>query len=94
MSATTGVILTQVSFGDNGLEVTYLETREQSPQVGMIRTIMFEVTEDMQAALEDVLDTIEGFVDDALVKLRNPQVRIPSAREVARNVGRESYESE
>lgn len=95
MSDKTGVIINTVAFGEGGLEISYIETREQNPKVGMIRTMLYEVDEQWQARIDDILDSIEEVVEDGLVKIRNPQyVTRRSPQERARDIGRRNADDE
>ena len=90
MSDKTGIIINTVAFGDGGLEISYIETREQNPKVGMIRTMIYETEEDWQPRVDDILDSLEGIVEDGLVKIRNPQyVTRKTPQERAREIGRQ-----
>ena len=80
-----GVVISQVTFGDGGLEIVYLETREQSPKVGIVRTLIYEIDEEDQDRVEDIIDSLEELLDEALIKLRNPK-RHRSARDRARSM--------
>jgi hypothetical protein len=88
MGATNGIIVSQVTFGESGLEIIYLETREQSQDVGLVRTIMFDVSRQDMARVEDIIDSIEELLDEALIRVRNPQHKPKSARERAIDLGR------
>ncbi len=87
MSASNGVIISQVSFGEGGLEIVYIETQDQSPKVGLIKTLIYEIEHEDQPRVDDILDSLEELLDEALIKLRNPQRR-RNAKEVARDIGR------
>lgn len=72
MSIDNGMIISQVTFGEGGLEIVYLEAREQSPKVGIVRTVIYEIDEEVEPRVDDVIDSLEEILDEALVKLRNP----------------------
>ena len=80
-----GIVISQVTFGEGGIEVVYLETREQSSKVGIVRTLIYEIDEEDEDRVADIIDSLEELVDEALIKLRNPK-RHRSARDRARSM--------
>lgn len=94
MSDKTGLLVQTVAFGDNGIEITYLEVREQSQHVGMIRTMLYEVDEQWRPRVEDLMDSLEEIIEDGLVKIRNPQFNTrKTAQERSREIGRQRAEA-
>ena len=91
MSADNGIIISNVSFGENGVEIIYLETREQAKKVGIVRTVIYEYDSDTQDRIDDIVDSIEEILDEALIQLRNPS-RKRSIQERARDIGRGRYD--
>lgn len=69
--AAPGIVINQVGFGDDFMEINYFETREQSDDIGIMRTIVIK-TQDIQDARDEILESIEEVIDYALVALRNP----------------------
>lgn len=69
------VVVTSVSFGDDTVEVTYAERREQSEQVGVLRSMLIarELVED---EVEELLDAARAIVDRGWVAIRNPPDRV------------------
>lgn len=66
-----GIVINQIGFGDDFVEINYFETREQSDDIGIMRTIVVK-TADIEDARNDILEGIEEIIDYALVALRNP----------------------
>lgn len=66
-----GVVINQVGFGDDFMEINYFETREQTDDIGIMRTLVVK-TRDISDARDEVLAGIEEIIDYALVALRNP----------------------
>jgi hypothetical protein len=69
--AESQLVINQVGFGDDFMEINYFETREQSDEVGIMRTLVVN-TKDIADAREEILRSIEEVIDYALVALRNP----------------------
>jgi hypothetical protein len=65
------LVINQVGFGDDFMEINYFETREQTDEVGIMRTLVVN-TKDIADAREEILRSIEEVIDYALVVLRNP----------------------
>lgn len=65
------IVINQVGFGDDFMEINYFEIREQSDDIGIMRTIVVK-TKDIEDAREEILNGIEEVIDYALVALRNP----------------------
>lgn len=66
-----GVVINQIGFGEDFVEINYFEEREQNDTAGIMRTIMVK-TGEIEDAREDLLDSIQEIIDYALVSLRNP----------------------
>lgn len=66
-----GVVVNQIGFGDDFVEINYFEEREQNDVAGIMRTIVVK-TADIQDAREELLEAIQEIIDYALVALRNP----------------------
>lgn len=66
-----GIVINQVGFGDDFLEINYFEEREQTDSVGIMRTIVVK-TGEIQDARDELLEAVEEIVDYALTALRNP----------------------
>lgn len=95
MSERTGVLINTVAFGDGGLEISYVETREQSPTAGMIRTMFFDVDEIWEPRVADIMDSIEEIIEEGLVRIRNPQYNTrKNIRERARELGERRAEED
>lgn len=74
------IVIQNVSFSDMGVEVAFFETREQTENVALMKSIVF--TRAMFAAdIEDLMSDIEDLVDSALTALRNPPQKIANPRD-------------
>ena len=65
------IVINQVGFGDDFMEINYFEIREQNDDIGIMRTIVVK-TRDIEDVRADLLAGIEEVIDYALVALRNP----------------------
>jgi hypothetical protein len=65
---------TSVSFGDDSMEITFLEKREQAENIMMARTmvISFEDDETKIGIYADIQDLIRSLIDIGYVELRDP----------------------
>lgn len=69
--ADSGLIINQIGFGDDFIEINYIEAREQTDDIGIMRTIVIKTAE-IEDARNELLEGIEEMIDYALVALRNP----------------------
>jgi hypothetical protein len=70
----TGIQVQQVIFGERMVEITYTEPRDQAADgtVLMVRSIAVDMGI-FEEDIADLLDTVTQIVDNALVRVRNPQ---------------------
>lgn len=69
--ADTGIVINQIGFGDDFVEINYFEVREQNEDIGMMRTIVVK-TQEIQELRAELIENVEDIIDYALVALRNP----------------------
>jgi hypothetical protein len=69
------LIIQSVIFGENGVEISFAERRDQSLQVALFKNIAIDM-EFVKEEVEDVLDTLRDVVDKAHVILRNPPKKV------------------
>lgn len=70
---TFDTFITSVSFGDDSIEITFLEKREQSETVMMARTMIVPVDDDDSLQVyADVQDALRQLIEWGYVELRNP----------------------
>lgn len=63
---------TNVSFGNDTIEITFLEKAEQSPTVMMARTIVVQVdTEERYRNYSFLQDCLRDLIDSGYIELRN-----------------------
>lgn len=74
------VIITAVQFGDEGIEISYFEKRDQGSKVGIFKNMVLATT-GIEEQIEEIVQGLEEIVDHGLVTLRNPPKRISGARE-------------
>lgn len=74
------VIVTGVQFGDEGIEISYFEKRDQGSKVGIFKNMVLATT-GIEEQIEEIVQSLEDIVDHGLVTLRNPPQRISGARE-------------
>ena len=70
-----------VVFGDRGIQITYLPADGINPQTGIVELTVLEVPHELleQHRLDDLIEAVEGIIDDARVANRQPaqQFRAP-----------------
>lgn len=65
--------VTNVSFNDDSIEVTFLEKREQAEDVMMARTMVAAVKdEDGMQMYADLQGILRDFIENGYISLRNP----------------------
>lgn len=74
------LVVTAVQFGDEGIEISYFEKRDQGANVGVFKS-MLRSTTGIEEDIADVLRVLHDIVDDGMLSLRNPPDRISGARE-------------
>ena len=74
MNVSQEVVVTSISFGEGNLEISYIEKRDQSDSIGMMKTLFIDTA---RARLVDQHDELAelavDMVDAALLALRNPE---------------------
>ena len=73
------VIVTAVQFGDEGVEISYFEKRDQGNKVGVFKTMVMS-TVGLEEQIEEINDSILELIDHGALTLRNPPDRISGAR--------------
>lgn len=74
------LVITGIQFGDEGIEFTYFEKRDQGKNVGIFKT-MLRSTAGIEEQVDDLLAIAAELVDDGSLLLRNPPDRISGVRE-------------
>jgi hypothetical protein len=66
--------ITNVSFGDDSIEIMFLEKNEQTDTVMMARTMIvpLEGNDERIQIYSDIQDALRHIIDGAYVELRNP----------------------
>lgn len=76
---TDEVIVTAIQFGDEGIEISYFEKRDQGSKVGVFKTMVMS-TVGLEEQVQEINDAIVELVDHGSLTLRNPPDRISGAR--------------
>jgi len=66
--------ITSISFGDDSMEITFLEKREQAENIMMARTmvIMIEDDETKLDIYADIQDRLRTMIEIGYIELRDP----------------------
>lgn len=69
------VFVTSVSFSEHSIEISFLENREQSEEVAILRNMMvsLEKSDELQQAFRDLQEMLRDVVDEGYFRLHNPQ---------------------
>lgn len=74
------LIITGVQFGDEGIEISYFEKRDQGSKVGIFKNMVLS-TSGVEEQIEEVTQLLVEIVEHGHLILRNPPKRISGARE-------------
>lgn len=76
------VRIQSVAFGDERIEVTYIEDRDVYRDGGlMARTIVIPVRAVDDTLINEAFEAVQAIVDEYLIRQRNPEERIPARGE-------------
>ena len=65
--------VTNVAFGAETIEITFMEKREQSEAIMMARTIVMDLnTEERLIVYSELQDRLRDLIDWGIIELRNP----------------------
>ncbi len=67
-------IIHSVAFGQDSVEITFSEAREQQQFAQIVRTVVFDATKIPQQ-IEAAVDALLDLLNEALVLVRNPPKR-------------------
>jgi hypothetical protein len=65
------IIISGLSFGEEAVEISYFEKREQGEQAGIARTIVVDL-ELVDSQVYEIIDLLNEVIDAGLLSLRNP----------------------
>lgn len=71
--------ISAVQFGEDAINIQYVELHEQNDTVVMMRSMTID-TDEIPRLMDVLTDTIEEIVDHGLLALRNPPASIPSRK--------------
>lgn len=74
------ISVTHVGFGERGVEVSYVEERDQGEKAALYRTVLVD-GELVAAELAEILDLLQDVVDKAIESIHNPPEQLPGKRE-------------
>jgi len=79
------IMIHSISFGDEMIEVTYMEERDKTARVAMMRTLLID-SNVVTVELRELEESAQELVDAALLAMRNPPKKI-------RDLTKDSYET-
>lgn len=79
------IVVTSVAFADGSLEIGYLEKREQTDNVGMMRTLFVDTQRTkLSSQYNELQELLLDIVENALLALRNPEKSLDPRKRILR----------
>ena len=89
------IVINSVTFGEGVIEVAYMEKREQTENVGIMRNMLIGVRPNkVTNQVNEVVDLLVEVVEAALLNLRNPDRVLDPRQRIRANAAAYTEEDE
>lgn len=87
------LVITQVGFGDGVLEISFFETRDQSENAGLMKSLVLNPA-NFKSLVGDIMSDLKELVDAGLLEIRNPSQSLDPRKRIGGKKDRSVEEEE